>query len=66
MALSGLMDTPAIINEKRDVSTEDTHEGDFLDHMHLAGKTISEWLSELDVIAREVEADWFLGIEVAI
>ncbi|KAL8172293.1 hypothetical protein V2J09_024097, partial [Rumex salicifolius] len=51
MALS-----PLISNEKSDVSSDDPLESD-LDLMPLAGKKLSEWLSELDVISREVEAE---------
>ncbi|KAK8496859.1 hypothetical protein V6N13_122668 [Hibiscus sabdariffa] len=38
-------------------SSSDTKECDSVEQMPLGGKTISEWLSELDAITKEVEAE---------
>ncbi|XP_021744736.1 uncharacterized protein LOC110710711 isoform X1 [Chenopodium quinoa] len=58
MAFNREMDARSVLNERKDVpiATND-HEGDCLELMPLAGKSITEWLNELDAISREVEAE---------
>ncbi|CAA2933926.1 uncharacterized protein LOC111391000 [Olea europaea subsp. europaea] len=52
------MDAHSLRNERRDLSSpSDAEEWDYVEAMPLAGKNISEWLSELDAIAKEVEAE---------
>ncbi|KAI5593759.1 hypothetical protein POPTR_003G033300v4 [Populus trichocarpa] len=52
------MDACSLLNEKRDVSVaSNAQEWDCVEQMPLAGKTISEWVSELDNITKEVEAE---------
>ncbi|KAL4347054.1 hypothetical protein GQ457_17G019580 [Hibiscus cannabinus] len=52
------MDARSLLNERRNVSSPlETENWDSLEQMPLGGKTIPEWLSELDAIAREVEAE---------
>ncbi|XVE57308.1 hypothetical protein DITRI_Ditri04bG0081000 [Diplodiscus trichospermus] len=52
------MDACSLLNERINVSTtSDTKEWDTVEQMPLGGKTISEWLSELDAISKEVEAE---------
>ncbi|KAL8144426.1 hypothetical protein V2J09_017458 [Rumex salicifolius] len=57
MALNRQMDSPSILNETKDISSNSLLEGHYLELMPLAGKKPSQWLSELDAIAREVEAE---------
>ncbi|MBA0689500.1 hypothetical protein Goari_007226, partial [Gossypium aridum] len=52
------MDACSILNERRNVSSpSEAIDWDSLEKMPLGGKTIPEWLSELDAIAKEVEAE---------
>lgn len=58
MAFNREMDARSRLTERKDVPKPSiVHEGDPLDLIPLAGKSISEWLTELDAIAREVEAE---------
>lgn len=57
MALNKQLDAPSILNEHRDVSSNSLHGGHYLELMPLAGRKLSHWLSELDAISREVEAE---------
>ncbi|GER26759.1 binding protein [Striga asiatica] len=52
------MDARSIHNEGKDVpAQQDSHGWDRVEAMPMEGKTINEWLAELDAIAREVEAE---------
>ncbi|XP_057965150.1 uncharacterized protein LOC131155774 isoform X2 [Malania oleifera] len=52
------MDAFSLLNERRDVSNPSgAQEWECLEAMPLAGKSIFEWLIELDTIAKEVEAE---------
>lgn len=52
------MDACSLLNERRNVSVpSDVQEWDCVERMPLAGKRITQWLSELDTIAKEVEAE---------
>ncbi|XVF52239.1 hypothetical protein PTKIN_Ptkin05aG0003100 [Pterospermum kingtungense] len=59
MAFNRGMDARSCLNERINVSypSDDTKEWDSVEQMPLGGKTISEWMSELDAIAKEVEAE---------
>ncbi|XP_057992415.1 uncharacterized protein LOC110667784 isoform X2 [Hevea brasiliensis] len=58
LAFNKEMDARSLLNERRTASVPmDEQEWDCLEQMPLAGKKITEWLSELDAIAREVEAE---------
>lgn len=58
MAINREIDAHSRLSERKDVPTPSiVREGDPLELIPLAGKNISEWLTELDVIAREVEAE---------
>ncbi|GMJ12557.1 hypothetical protein like AT4G19160 [Hibiscus trionum] len=58
MAYNREMDARSLLNERMNVSSSyDTKECDSMEQMPLGGKTISEWLSELDAITKEVEAE---------
>ncbi|KAL2489816.1 hypothetical protein Fot_43108 [Forsythia ovata] len=58
LALNREMDARSLHNERIDFSPpSDAEEWDYVEAMPLAGKNISEWLSELDAIAKEVEAE---------
>ncbi|KAH9616414.1 hypothetical protein KSS87_009121 [Heliosperma pusillum] len=58
MAFKREMDARSCQNERNNVTTPTrVYEGDSLELMPLEGKRMSEWLDELDVIAREVEAE---------
>ncbi|KAJ6942237.1 hypothetical protein NC652_008153 [Populus alba x Populus x berolinensis] len=58
IALNQEMDACSLLNERRDVSVaSNAQEWDCVEQMPLAGKTISEWVSELDNITKEVEAE---------
>eukprot|EP00268_Persea_americana_P020033 TRINITY_DN2031_c0_g1_i1.p1 TRINITY_DN2031_c0_g1~~TRINITY_DN2031_c0_g1_i1.p1 ORF type:complete len:448 (-),score=75.19 TRINITY_DN2031_c0_g1_i1:646-1989(-) len=59
MSFNRNMDARSILNERRDAPfTFDTNsERNGLEAIPLAGKSISWWLNELDVIAKEVEAE---------
>ncbi|XP_022867668.1 uncharacterized protein LOC111387346 isoform X2 [Olea europaea var. sylvestris] len=58
LALNREMDSHLLHNERRDLSSpSDAEEWDYVEAMPLAGKNISEWLSELDAIAKQVEAE---------
>lgn len=57
-ALNRELDACSLQNERRNVSVpSDPLEWDSVEKMPLAGKTITEWLDELDSIAKEVEAE---------
>ncbi|KAJ4850973.1 hypothetical protein Tsubulata_036240 [Turnera subulata] len=57
-ALNRELDACSLQKERRNVSVlSDNPEWDSLEQMPLAGKTITEWLKELDTIAKEVEAE---------
>ena len=52
------MDARSLLNERRTASVPlDDPKWDTVEQMPLAGKNITEWLGELDNIAREVEAE---------
>lgn len=58
MAFNREMDARSILNERKDVPiAANVHEGDSLELIPLAGKSLTEWLNELDAITREVEAE---------
>lgn len=59
MAYNREMDARSLMNERRNTSVPsgDALDWDHVDQMPLAGKRISEWLSVLDTIAKEVEAE---------
>ncbi|TYH40373.1 hypothetical protein ES332_D12G242700v1 [Gossypium tomentosum] len=58
MSFNREMDACSILNERRNVSSpSEAIDWDSLEQMPLGGKTIPEWLSELDAIAKEVEAE---------
>lgn len=59
MSFNRKMDARSILNERRDVpfTFDANSERNSLDAIPLAGKSISWWLNELDVIAKEVEAE---------
>ncbi|XP_043715448.1 uncharacterized protein LOC122663859 [Telopea speciosissima] len=58
MAFNQDMDALSLMNERRNSSVSIQAKGwDSLEDIPLAGKSISEWLSELDAIAKEVEAE---------
>ncbi|GFP79362.1 hypothetical protein PHJA_000079700 [Phtheirospermum japonicum] len=58
LAYNRELDARAIHNEKKDISQlPDAHVWDSVEAMPLAGKNINEWLAELDIIAKEVEAE---------
>lgn len=56
MAFNREMDARSIHNERRDTSSLSV-KWDSVESMPMAGKTINEWLSELDNIANEVKAE---------
>ncbi|KAA8538731.1 hypothetical protein F0562_028374 [Nyssa sinensis] len=61
MAFNREMDARSLHIERRDASVpSDSQEWDCLEAMPLAGKSIHEWLDELDAIAKEVEAELVL------
>ncbi|KAJ8548146.1 hypothetical protein K7X08_021382 [Anisodus acutangulus] len=58
MAFNREMDAYSLQNERRSASLPiDTPDWKHVEAMPLAGKNMSEWMSELDSIAREVEAE---------
>ncbi|XVF13755.1 hypothetical protein REPUB_Repub08aG0234900 [Reevesia pubescens] len=58
LAFNREMDARSLINERINVSSpSDAKEWNSVEQMPFGGKTISEWLSELDAIAKEVEAE---------
>ncbi|GMH26679.1 hypothetical protein Nepgr_028522 [Nepenthes gracilis] len=58
LAFNRERDSHSLLNERRDVQVmANVHERDCLETMPLFGKNISEWMNELDAIAREVEAE---------
>ncbi|XP_043695280.1 uncharacterized protein LOC122645930 isoform X2 [Telopea speciosissima] len=58
MAFNQDMDARSLMNERRDSSVSiQAQEWDSLEAFLLAGRSISEWLSELDAIAKQVEAE---------
>lgn len=58
MALQREIDARSLSSERRALSvSSDPKEWDCLENMPLAGKNISEWLSELDVLTKQVEAE---------
>ncbi|KAL3619123.1 hypothetical protein CASFOL_036693 [Castilleja foliolosa] len=58
LAYNRELDTRSIHNEKKDISqVPDAHVWDSVESMPLAGKNINEWMAELDIIAKEVEAE---------
>ncbi|XP_020523684.1 uncharacterized protein LOC18422648 isoform X1 [Amborella trichopoda] len=59
MAFNRDMDTRSILNERREstFAIESHSEWDKLEDIPLAGKNISGWMTELDTIAKEVEAE---------
>ncbi|KAK4748761.1 hypothetical protein SAY87_015347 [Trapa incisa] len=58
MAINRQVDSQSLSNERRSMmSPPDPLEWDRLEEMPLAGKNISQWMSELDLIAKEVEAE---------
>ncbi|XP_050233900.1 uncharacterized protein LOC126682305 [Mercurialis annua] len=58
IAFNKEIDARSLLNERRTASISlDNQEWDCVDQMPLAGKNITEWLTELDNIAREVEAE---------
>lgn len=58
MAFNREMDTLSFQNERRGASVSlEAQDWDCLEAMPLAGKSIDGWLAELDMIAKEVEAE---------
>ncbi|KAK1379172.1 Tetratricopeptide-like helical domain, Protein SirB1 [Heracleum sosnowskyi] len=58
MAYNREMDARSLENERRGASGASiSQEWDTIDAMPLAGKNISQWLEELDAIAKEVQAE---------
>ncbi|CAK9177640.1 unnamed protein product [Ilex paraguariensis] len=58
MAFNREMDVHSLQNERKDASVPaDAQEYKCVEAMPLAGKSINEWLAELDAIAKEVEAE---------
>ncbi|XP_031406615.1 uncharacterized protein LOC116215147 isoform X2 [Punica granatum] len=57
MAFNREMDAQSLSNERSAMSPSEALEWDSLQQMPLAGKNISQWMDELDVIAKEVEAE---------
>lgn len=58
MAYNREMDARSLENERRGASgASSSQEWDNIDAMPLAGKNISQWLEELDAIAKEVRAE---------
>lgn len=58
MAFNREMDAQSLQNERRSASLpSQTTEWTSVEDMPLAGKKLNEWMVELDVIAREVEAE---------
>lgn len=58
MAYNREMDARSLQSERRGASGESSsQEWDSIDVMPLAGKNISQWLEELDAIAKEVQAE---------
>lgn len=58
MAHNREMDARSFQNERRGASgASSSQEWDTIDAMPLAGKNISQWLEELDAIAKEVQAE---------
>jgi len=58
ISLNREMDACSLLNEGRNVPVpHGIQECDCLEQMKLAGKTITEWLNELDTIAKEVEVE---------
>ncbi|KAK1562169.1 hypothetical protein Q3G72_007376 [Acer saccharum] len=52
------MDARSLMNERKNVSAlPDAQDWNHLDQMPLSGKSIPEWLTVLDTIAKEVEAE---------
>ncbi|XP_077234756.1 transglutaminase family protein isoform X2 [Tasmannia lanceolata] len=53
------LDARSFLNERRDgpFSSEDHFEWDCLEAIPLAGRSLSAWLNQLDMIAQEVEAE---------
>ena len=58
MAFNREIDACSLQSERRDASfPSNAQEWDSMEVMALAGKSINEWLNELDAIAKEVEAE---------
>ncbi|KAK4771075.1 hypothetical protein SAY87_031607 [Trapa incisa] len=58
MAFNREMDALSLSNERRSaLSQPDAQEWSSLEEMPLAGKNINQWINELDVIAKEIEAE---------
>lgn len=58
ISLNQEMDACSLLNERRDVSAAlNSQELDCVEQMPLAGKTTSQWVSELDNITKDVEAE---------
>ncbi|XP_059663101.1 uncharacterized protein LOC132308857 isoform X2 [Cornus florida] len=58
MAFNREMDACSLFSERRDASVpSDSQNWDCLEMMPLSGKSINGWLTELDAIAKEVEAE---------
>nr|XP_043607483.1 uncharacterized protein LOC122579380 isoform X2 [Erigeron canadensis] len=58
MAFNREMDALSFQNEREDTNvSSNTQKWDCIEAMPVAGKTIDEWLLELDLIAKEVEAE---------
>lgn len=51
------IDAQSLRKERRNVPAPSQQQWDNVERMPLAGKTITEWLGELDVVAKEVEAE---------
>ena len=56
------MDARAVLNEGREApsSSKVAYEWASLDSFLLAGKSIAAWLSDLDILAKQVEAELVL------
>ncbi|KAJ6701030.1 TRANSGLUTAMINASE FAMILY PROTEIN [Salix koriyanagi] len=58
ISLNREMDACSLLKERRDVSAAlNSQEWDCVEQMPLAGKSTSQWVSELDNIAKDVEAE---------
>lgn len=58
MALNREMDACSLLKERRDASIQAAADRwESVEDMPLAGKTITQWLNELDAISKEVEAE---------
>ncbi|XP_021895563.1 uncharacterized protein LOC110812936 isoform X2 [Carica papaya] len=58
MAFNRKMDACSLMNERKNVHIPcDSKEWNTVEEMPLAGRSLSEWMTELDTLAKEVEAE---------